>query len=273
MRLYLAGISTAAYLIPKLPPEVNALVSYLESWRPKRKYFDRLFLDSGAFTAWSQGTEINLKKYVAYCHEHQKQWDIIAGLDVIGDWQASKLNYLDMRSEGLNILPTFHVGEPWEFLEWLCSEWKYVAIGGMVPYLSSNAPHFKKPLIRFLIKSHGIAAKARCRLHGFGLTTWEIVKMFNWESIDSTSFLAGQKFGRALGVKGSNTQNTNFYEVAKRARNLGLNYSAEDIRPSLNKGNNTQERYEALVLYNIYFLMNAVNKLNKARGHENTCDI
>ena len=42
-----------------------------------------LFLDSGAYSAWTQGVEINIRDYIDFIKQHQDIIDIYANLDVI----------------------------------------------------------------------------------------------------------------------------------------------------------------------------------------------
>ena len=75
-----------------------------------------LFLDSGAFSAWSQGKEINIEDYIQFIKEHKDVIDVYANLDVIGDAEATWRNQLRMEKAGLNPLPVFHYGED---ISWL----------------------------------------------------------------------------------------------------------------------------------------------------------
>ena len=43
-----------------------------------------LFLDSGAFSAWSQKIEINIQDYISFIKEHEDVIDIYANLDELG---------------------------------------------------------------------------------------------------------------------------------------------------------------------------------------------
>jgi hypothetical protein len=244
---------------------VDVLTSYIEKWVPPSDVVGKKFLDSGAFSAWNSGKEIVLSEYIDYCHNNG-EWDIVAGLDVIGCWQQSKKNYIDMRDDGIDILPTFHIGEPWDYYQWMLSEWSYVALGGMVPYLSiKNAAH-KPALIRWLIKCHKLADMAGVRLHGFGCTTWNLVKMFDWGSVDSTSWSVGQRFGRVLkyGMRTS-YDNQNYNQAAKDAKRIGLNYSRDELTPTRGTDECSSERYKAILHFNIMIMLDSLAKLNERR--------
>src|SRR5690606_13405309 len=44
-----------------------------------------MFLDSGAFSAWSKGAQIRIRDYIAFIKRHQQYIDHYANLDVIAD--------------------------------------------------------------------------------------------------------------------------------------------------------------------------------------------
>ena len=98
-----------------------------------------LFLDSGAYSAYSQGISINLDDYIAFIKENISSLNVYANLDVIGDpaktWQNQRL----MERAGLNSLPTFHYNENERWLrKYLDKGYDYIALGGMVPISNSH---------------------------------------------------------------------------------------------------------------------------------------
>ena len=117
----------------------NMLFNYIDGKRATDKYKEqikpkKLFIDSGAFSAWTKGKEIDVDEYIDWINERADFIDLYGQIDVIpGDRikghtqkqveeaaQATWENYLYMRPrmkkpEGL--LYTFHVGEPYSYLE------------------------------------------------------------------------------------------------------------------------------------------------------------
>ena len=96
MKIYIAGISTevsetAADLrvIGKAKPQ-HVLESYYYLKHPKkiaitRERGTRIFLDSGAFTMFTQGVKIDLKEYARFIICHQDIIEVAANLDAIGN--------------------------------------------------------------------------------------------------------------------------------------------------------------------------------------------
>lgn len=91
-----------------------------------------LFLDSGAFGAYTRGQPIDLASYCAFIQQHPARFSPYASLDVIGDWRGSARHYEAMRARGLDPLPTFHMGSPAHELRRLLRETDYLALGGIV---------------------------------------------------------------------------------------------------------------------------------------------
>src|SRR2546423_4074021 len=76
------------------------------------KYFTRpfpdVFLDSGAFSAYSQGAKINIAAYCRYIFKYKHLLAVYSNLDVIGSAEGTLKNQRYMESKGLQPLPVFH---------------------------------------------------------------------------------------------------------------------------------------------------------------------
>jgi len=170
-------------------------------------------LDSGAYSAFTCGRKIDLQEYIDFCkkvsNEDPELVEIIA-LDVIGDWKSSLENYEEMRRQGIEAIPTYHLGEPAHVLETLCETYPKVAISG---YTTLKGERSKKGYTDAVF---GIAWKnGPKKLHALGLGTEDIIKAYPWHSVDASSWqLRPLKFGsfpgcgnRNLGLKGNHTRN------------------------------------------------------------------
>ena len=92
-----------------------------------------LFLDSGAFSAKTQGVNINIEDYIAFIKKHRKYINVYANLDVIGNPDATLNNQKIMEEAGLRPIPVFHYSEdPEKYLKPLIKKYDYIAVGGMV---------------------------------------------------------------------------------------------------------------------------------------------
>lgn len=83
-----------------------------------RQAFRRVMLDSGAFTAFSQGIRITVQEYAAFVLEHGHLFDDVVGLDDIGgDVEYTQRNLDIMRRLGLDPIPVFHQDEDFAVLD------------------------------------------------------------------------------------------------------------------------------------------------------------
>lgn len=154
-----------------------------------------LFADSGAYSAFSAGAEININDYSAWLLRWQHLFTVASNLDVIGDPLASSRNHRQLNADGHDVFPVFHLGEPFRLLEGMCESYKLVALGGLVPYLAGDK--HRSALMAWLIKAHMIARKRGAVLHGFGLTSAQLIKDLPFYSLDSSSYTFGRRFGLA----------------------------------------------------------------------------
>ena len=142
-----------------------------------------IFLDSGAYSAFTKGIKINIDEYIEFIKKHEKILTTYSVLDVIGNPEVTQKNQEYMEAQGLKPLPCFHYGESFEYLKAM-TKYDYLALGGMVPL----ALH-KTKLIAFLNNCFSIIGKKK--VHGFGMTNMTILKLFPFYSVDSTSWLGG----------------------------------------------------------------------------------
>ena len=152
-----------------------------------------LFLDSGAFSAWSQGVDIDIQDYIAFIKQHEKLLSVYAVLDVIGDAEGTLRNQRIMEDAGLAPLPCFHFGEPCKYLEQYVQDYDYMAIGGLAK-MGGRAEMFQ-----FLDKAFDIICDSKgipqIKVHGFAVTNLRAMKRYPWYSVDSTSWLMTARMG------------------------------------------------------------------------------
>lgn len=153
-------------------------------------HYPEIFVDSGGFSAATQGASIDLAAYIAFLKRYKDRIAVYANLDVIGDPVTTAANQARMEDAGLRPLPVFHTGEPWEYLERYVERYPYIALGGMVPYMR----RWQK-LMPWLVRAFRMA-KGRSVFHGFGATAWGVIKALPWYSVDSSSWASSFRFGQ-----------------------------------------------------------------------------
>lgn len=150
-----------------------------------REVHERFFLDSGAYSAHSLGKPIILDDYIAFIKRNQEMLDVYAVLDDIGSAQKTAENLAYMESKGLSPLPCYHWGEPYELLEGLIAKYDYFAIGGMVPISTKDLIPWLDECFSRICDKEG---NPKVKVHGFGLTTFQLIKKYPWHSVDSSSW-------------------------------------------------------------------------------------
>lgn len=152
--------------------------------------YPEVFADLGAYSAMTQGGSVDVLEYAEWVKRWSHWFSVYANVDAIGDAKGTRENQERLESLGLNPLPVFHTGESFDVLEWYLERYPYMALGGMVPY----AIHPEK-LIPWIVKCFKLAG-GRTVFHGFGCTTWDIIKAIPWYSVDSSTWGTGFRFGK-----------------------------------------------------------------------------
>jgi hypothetical protein len=190
---------------PVLRPALLVSYVYLEQFAKNRHRFNYRdwVLDSGAYSAHNSGTEVNLQKYIDVCKQLQAEDRTLTevfALDVIGDWKASLKNCETMWAQGVEAIPTFHVGEPESALLGMARDYPKIALGGCVRYRKKDE-----------FAAQCFARVWPKKIHGFGFWSEPSLLKVPWHSVDATSweirpcqFGKWQSFGGAtLSVRGS----------------------------------------------------------------------
>ncbi len=174
-----------------------ALKGALKSWK-NRTYLTpgvQTILDSGAFSAWKTGNVIDQMELINEAQD-SNWWDEVVPLDVIGSASDTKLNVDAMASACGNqrVLPIFHYGEPWEYLEQYKEEFNNrVALGGI-----TSIGRVKK--MAWL--NQCFARVYPCKFHGFGIGTKDVLMELPFVSADTASWGAVHMYGRSQAAPG-----------------------------------------------------------------------
>lgn len=165
----------------------------------------KLFMDSGAFTAWTKGASIDVEEYCKYINENGEYVDYFGQLDTIPKVggtlkeaeEAAKStlkNYFEMVSMvkyPQKVVYTFHVGEPIEVLE-EALKWgvehkdimQMIAIGGMV---KKNANDKHSVISRVFNSIRKIYPEVK--VHLFGCTSEQYFLDYPATSGDSSNYI------------------------------------------------------------------------------------
>lgn len=143
----------------------------------------RVLVDSGAFTAHRSGNSISLS---SYCNTLErlpfKPWRYF-NLDVVGDWRASRTNFIAMRRAGFEPVGIYHRGAPLEEMEFYYEHDSLMGIGGMK---GKGTQQYLNAMMK------RIGGRA---VHWLGYTDAAFLKFYKPYSCDSSSFAMAAIFG------------------------------------------------------------------------------
>jgi hypothetical protein len=184
-----------------------------------------LFLDSGAFTAFTKGNEIPIEEYARYIRRclPRQIFTVYSALDAIGSGEesasATYANYQTLLKLGAPVKPVFHVREPDEWLQKYIDDGEdYIFIGGMVPETTKWLMQRLDWLwMKYLTNQNG---SPKVRTHGFGLTDMQLMFRYPWHSVDSSSWLMTGIFGACLFRVNNKLRKVVFSEESPQARSF-----------------------------------------------------
>ena len=167
-----------------------------------REKGDLIFLDSGAFSAYTLGVDLDLPTYCDYIKRNddiiRKDEGILMAsvLDGIGDPQLTYENQLAMERLGVRPLPCFHAGEDERYLEWYIKNYEYITLGGMVGSSTKQLMIWLDRMWdKYLTDGSG---NPRIKVHGFGITSIPIMERYPWWSCDSSSWIQSAAYGSVI---------------------------------------------------------------------------
>ncbi len=208
---------------------------------------EEVTLDSGAFTAWNSGKEVDIDAYRDWALLMSTRFDNVRciNLDVIpgeAGRNSTKQERIDgmkrsienadyLRSFGLNIMEVFHQDEPIEFLDLLLSRLPDKGVLCISPRndvsLKKKA-EWQKGLLSFLVNKYGIEDLPRT--HGLAVTSKKLITEFPYFSVDSSSYATPAMYGRVTSHTGETVSNKEFmgFDVRNtKAHQVPMNFLFE----------------------------------------------
>lgn len=290
---YMPGMNRYVKLNEREREIVENLPHILESWHyvGKQSFVDHMrnnrahiFLDSGAFSAWTLGVELSVQDYCEYI---QRNMDIIriedgslmaSVLDGIGDPLQTYRNQLEMEARGVRPLPCFHAGEDERYLEWYVSNYEYITLGGMVGSSTKQLMIWLDRIWdRYLTDGAG---RPRIKVHGFGITAVPIMEAYPWYSCDSSSWIQSAAFGSVVmpGISARNPAMPMSVSEKSPSRHVAGQHATTLTQPEvdyvfqkLEEAGFTYERlstvYESRAAYNLW-AFGVINTLINAANSE-----
>ncbi|MFP8489274.1 hypothetical protein ACKGJO_09225 [Gracilimonas sp. Q87] len=180
-----------------------------------------VILDSGAFSAWNKGREIDINEYIEYAHQciaqgekankkvHVVNLDVIPGeagemkgINLIRPKTRRKIdeaakqgfdNMVRMKKEGITPIHVFHQHEHFRWLDKMLEQTDYIGISPAND-LSTKARRLWMDKVFTYLNKTG----ANVKTHGFGVTSIPDLKQFPWHSCDSASWVLLAAYGQVM---------------------------------------------------------------------------
>ena len=177
---------------------------YADKWVERNiPKLSRFLLDSGAFTIFSQGKRVDwdnyLTRYIGFIKKNQVERFFELDIDPLVGYKR----VLEMRERlegetGRRCIPVWHKSRgKAAFLE-MCRDYDYIAIGGIV------SGEIKKSEYRFFPWFIQQAHRHGAKIHGLGFTNLSGVEQYHFDSVDSTAWNCGNRFGHIYRFNGRN---------------------------------------------------------------------
>lgn len=236
MRIFLAGSGHANTWLNKNFTNFYRLESYHNISNQERKRVNEykdFILDSGAFT-YLNGADGNIdwdryvEQYANFIIKYKVKNFIELDIDpIVGIKEVERLRSKLEKLTNLKSILVWHKSRGKDYWLKMVKEYNYVAIGGIVTreIKPSEYKHFHWLLAE--------AKKQNCKVHGLGFTNLKGLEEYDFYSVDSTSWLSGNRFGSiykfngktllkfdkpaGMRVKTNETAQNNFYEWVKFA--------------------------------------------------------
>lgn len=197
MKIFLAGTD----LIEKHPDELKKSKYQLASFYSLKKSMiknlaecDEWLLDSGAFSFMNGKSECDFNGYLERYAEFVKEYDVKnyfeLDLDtIIGVQKTEQMRNKLEKIVGRQCIPVWHKIRGIENWVRLSKEYKYIALGGVVTKEIAQSQYSAFPA---MIE---IAHKNGAKVHGLGFTATSYFNKIKFDSVDSTTWNVGGKFG------------------------------------------------------------------------------
>ena len=188
--------------------KVYILESFYEKWqkRPPVLIDDyTCMLDSGAFSFLNLGRQVDWNEYISRYIEYINANDIKLYFEldidkIVGYERVKEIRRKLERDTGKQPIPVWHrhLGKA-EFVR-MCDEYDYIAVGGIAIQDIKIAEYkYLPPLIR---EAH----KRGTKIHGLGLTHSKWLPICHFDSVDSSAWTTGMRYGQIYTFTGRSIQ-------------------------------------------------------------------
>ena len=201
MKIFIAGINSVnpknRYILEECDYILESFYSIKEWEIPYIKKCKMFLLDSGAFSMFTKGHNLTAKdwddyvtRYIEFINKYDIKYFFELDVDrILGIEKVEQIRKRIEKETGKKCIPVWHKERGWKYFEKMCKEYDYVAIGGIAK--NPNGKQIEKIFPYFINYAH----KNNCKIHGLGYTSAKGLRKNHFDTVDSTSWLAGGQFG------------------------------------------------------------------------------
>lgn len=157
--------------------------------------FGDFLLDSGAFTFMQNAkSHVDWNEYIERYAEFINRNDIKKFFELDIDSVVGYKEVLNLRKKlekltNKEVIPVWHKTRGIEEFKKMCDQYGYAAIGGIVSKEIKPEQYAAFPAM--ISEAH----KRKCKLHGLGFTNLSLLPKIHFDSVDSTAWTTGNRFG------------------------------------------------------------------------------
>lgn len=158
-------------------------------------YFGDFLLDSGAFTFMqSSKSHVNwdeyIERYASFINRNNIEKFFELDIDsVVGYDKVLKYRKRLEKLTNKSVIPVWHKSRGIDEYKRMCDEYDYVAIGGIVAKEIKPEQYGAFPML--IAEAH----RRKAKIHGLGFTSLEWLPKCRFDSVDSTAWTTGNRFG------------------------------------------------------------------------------
>lgn len=184
------------------PPNILESFYYADEWTIKTiPLLKNFMLDSGAFTFFTLGKEVNwnqyIDRYIKFINENKVNKYFELDIDkLVGYPKVLEFRKELERQCPVSPIPVWHKSRGKNDFLSMCEKYNYVAIGGIVSKEITPKDYVYFPW--FINEAH----KRKAKIHGLGFTNLEGMRKYHFDSVDSTAWTTGNRFGAVYRFNG-----------------------------------------------------------------------
>ena len=200
MKVYLAGFKTIEKFYVEPTNDIYLLSSFFEHRNGKFGEYvlqERHILDSGAFSFFG-GKKVDWEKYtkdyINFINQTKQKLFFELDIDKVTSLQhAEYLRKMIEDGTGKQPIPVWRPSRGVDYWHMMCENFPYVSISASGAYDSAWTRETKAvPILRKMIS---IAHRNKSKIHGLGFTSTPLLHELPFDSVDSTTWNVGGKFG------------------------------------------------------------------------------